>query len=121
MVRVLFLELTLEKMPESRYSKKVERDIMGRQFKKNIRWDRLDNTANVFPVVAGENLTNVYRVSAVLKEDIERDDLQKALEIVIAKFPMFNVRMRTGFFWYYFEENGKAIPAVVEEQQFPCR
>ena len=94
---------------------------MGRQSKKNIRWDRLDNTANVFPVVAGEKLTNVYRVSAVLKEEIDKEKLQKALEVVLAKFPMFNVRMRIGFFWYYFEENGKAMPEVVQEQQFPCR
>lgn len=94
---------------------------MKKQFKRNIKWDRLDNTALVFPVVAGENLTNVYRVSATLKEMVDKDVLQEALEIVLPKFPMFNIRMRTGVFWYYFEENGKPVPDVVEEDMFPCR
>ncbi len=92
-----------------------------KQRKQNIKWDRLDNTAHVFPVVAGENMTNVYRVSVTLKEEIDRDVLQEALGIVLPKFPMFNIRLRTGVFWYYFEENGKPVPKVEEENQFPCR
>lgn len=94
---------------------------MKTQFARNIKWDRLDNTAHVFPVVAGESMTNVYRVSAVLKEKIEQDILQRALEIVLPKFPMFNIRLRMGFFWYYFEENGKTAPKVTLENEFPCR
>lgn len=88
---------------------------------KNIRWDKLDNTAHLFPVIAGESMTNVYRISAVLKEDINPELLQQALDIVLPKFDVFNVRLRTGVFWYYFEENGKKAPRVVEESLFPCR
>lgn len=33
-----------------------------------LRWDKLDNTAHVFPVIAGSEMTNVYRISVVLKE-----------------------------------------------------
>ncbi len=32
-----------------------------------LRWDKLDNTAHVFPVIAGNEMTNVYRISVVLK------------------------------------------------------
>lgn len=88
---------------------------------REVRWDKLDNTAHLFPSIAGENMTNVYRISVVLKEEIEREILQQALDMVLPKIDGFNVRMRTGVFWYYFEENGKKAPAVKEESRFPCR
>ena len=88
---------------------------------RNIRWDKLDNTANLFPVIAGESMTNVYRISLTLSEQINPELLQEALDIVLPKFDLFNVRLRTGVFWYYFEENGKPAPRVREENAFPCR
>ena len=89
--------------------------------KKYIRWDKLDNTANLFPVIAGENMTNTYRISCVLKEEIDEALLQEALDIVLPKMPGFNLRLRSGIFWYYFEENGKKAPRVHEEHTYPCR
>ncbi len=86
-----------------------------------IRWDKLDNTAHLFPVIAGESMTNVYRISVTLNERINRMVLQEALDIVLPKFDGFNVRLRRGIFWYYFEENGKSAPKVCEEHTFPCR
>ena len=74
---------------------------------RSIRWDRLDNTANLFPSIAGESMTNVYRISVTLKEDINPEILQEALDVVLPKFAGFNVRLRMGVFWNYFEENGK--------------
>lgn len=88
---------------------------------RQIRWDKLDNTANLFPSIAGESMTNVYRISVILTEEIQREYLQEALDIVLPKIDGFNVRLRTGVFWYYFEENGKKAPRVVEESYFPCR
>lgn len=88
---------------------------------KHIRWDKLDNTALIFPVVAGEGMTNTYRISVDLTEEIEPELLQKALDMVLPKFNVFNVRLRKGVFWYYFEENNKPAPRVTEEELFPCR
>ena len=88
---------------------------------KYIRWDKLDNTANLFPVIAGDSLTNTYRISATLKEEIDQSLLQQALDIVTPKIPGFNLRLRHGFFWYYFEENGKKAPKVQKEHTYPCR
>lgn len=85
------------------------------------KWDKLDNTAHLFPVIAGENVTNVYRISVVLKEPVIGEMLQKALDMVLPKFDGFNVRLRQGIFWYYFEENGKPAPEVKEESTYPCR
>ena len=86
-----------------------------------IRWDRLDNVANLFPAIAGESMTNVYRISVTLYETIDGALLQQALDIVLPKMDGFNVRLRKGLFWYYFEENGKPAPTVVKEHSFPCR
>lgn len=93
-----------------------------RRRNRNIpRWDKLDNTAHLFPVIAGESMTNTYRIAVELTEEVDGEKLQEALNIVLPKFDLFNVRMRTGFFWYYFEENGKKAPTVKREHTYPCR
>ena len=107
-------ELKQEK--KGRKQKRVQRS-MGQE----IRWDKLDNTANLFPVIAGENMSNVYRISVTLTELIDPDCLQEALDIVLPKFDGFNLRLQRGVFWYYFEENGNPAPRVREENTFPCR
>ena len=48
-----------------------------------IRWDKLDNTANLFPVIAGESMSNVYRISVTLTELVDHELLQEALDIVL--------------------------------------
>ncbi|MCI5712630.1 MAG: hypothetical protein SO160_00875 [Lachnospiraceae bacterium] len=88
---------------------------------RDIKWDKLDNTANLFPVIAGEDMTNVYRISVILKEEINPEKLQEALDIVLPKFDGFNLRLRQGVFWFYFEENGKKAPRVRKEDNYPCR
>lgn len=88
---------------------------------KEIRWERLDNTAHLFPVIAGESMTNVYRISVTLTELVQPELLQEALDMVLPKFDGFNLRLQQGIFWYYFEENGKPAPRVCEEKNFPCR
>ena len=89
--------------------------------KRQLRWDKLDNTALIFPVIAGEGMTNTYRISVELNEDVKPALLQEALDIVLPKFNVFNVRLRMGVFWYFFEENNKPAPRVTEDELFPCR
>lgn len=102
--------------------------VMGKKEKKPkehtqrpLRWDKLDNTALIFPVIAGEGMTNTYRISVELQEKVKPEYLQQALDTILPKFPVFNVRLRSGVFWYYFEENNKPAPRVTEEELFPCR
>ena len=84
-----------------------------------IKWDKLDNTANLFPVIAGEGMSNVYRISVTLKENIKPGYLQEALNNVLPWFNVFRVRLRKGIFWYYFEDNKKPAPRVQEERTYP--
>ena len=89
------------------------------QRKEQLAWDKLDNTANLFPVIATEQMTNVYRISVTLTEEIDRVLLQEALDRILPKFLIFRMRLRMGVFWYYFEENTKPAPIVREEYSSP--
>ena len=67
---------------------------MGSKKTNNLKWDKLDNTAQIFPVIAREGMSNVYRLSAVLKEDIKPEALQKALDKILPFFDVFNSMMK---------------------------
>lgn len=104
--------------------KKQKGNTKSQPAKKPLRsrqpaWDKLDNTANLFPVIANEDMTNVYRISVTLSEDVDRIVLQEALNRVLPQFPIFRMRLRMGFFWYYFEENTRPAPIVREEYSSP--
>lgn len=106
-----------EKIAHGMYRVGLERSLR----EKKINWEKLDNTANLFPAIAGQNTTNVYRISVVLTEDIEEDLLQRALDKVLPRFDTFRVRLRKGIFWYYFETNSRPAPVVRLESEYPCR
>ena len=106
-------------------SEKVEKKREEKPKKKRLRiqgaaWRRLDNTAKLFAAVSGEDLSSVFRISAVLKEKVDPELLQRALVRTLPEFENFRVKLRKGFFWYYFETNNRN-PGVEEEQSAPCR
>ncbi|SNU08233.1 hypothetical protein SAMN06297422_11673 [Lachnospiraceae bacterium] len=86
----------------------------------NLKWDKLDNTAQLFPVIAREGMSNVYRVAVTLKEEIDETTLQVALEKVLPHFDVFCMSMKRGIFWFYFEENKNNAPKVKQEYTYPC-
>ena len=87
--------------------------------RKQPAWEKLDNTALLFPVIATEGMSNVYRLSACMTEEIDPEALAEAQEKVLSQFLGFRMRLRAGFFWYYFEENDRPLPEVREENDFP--
>lgn len=88
--------------------------------KDNLTWRRLDNSAKIFPMSTGEKYSTVFRISALLKEQIKPEILQKALIETLEKYQSFKVRMRAGLFWYYLEQNTKS-PIIEEEKDYPCK
>ena len=87
---------------------------------REIRWDRLDNTAHLFPVIAGENMSNVYRISVTLTELVQPDILQQALNIVLPKMDGFNLRLRSVWMlqrWMPLK-NGQPTSSVVPMDSF---
>ena len=88
--------------------------------KEGLAWRRLDNYAKLFPLASTKKYKTVFRISAVLKEQIDPEILEKSVRVALNKFKFFKVRMRKGLFWYYFENNSKN-PVVEEENDYPCK
>lgn len=82
-------------------------------------WARLDNAAKIFPSTSRKSDTNVFRFSCILKENIKKEPLQKAVEKSVKIFPGCLYSIRKGLFWYYLEERFE-IPKVAEEFEHPC-
>ncbi|MBQ7579199.1 MAG: hypothetical protein IJT25_01565 [Clostridia bacterium] len=82
-------------------------------------WFKLDNAAIIYPGSSSEKWSFVFRVSCVLKNEVQKDKLQLALDDSLKRFPSFNVCLKKGFFWNYFETNSRRV-FVEEEKTFPC-
>ncbi|MBQ4603098.1 MAG: alcohol acetyltransferase [Clostridia bacterium] len=84
-------------------------------------WYKLDNAAKVFPGQNSSSWSNVFRLSATLTEKVNPELLEKAVSMVMPRFPTFDVRMRAGFFWHYLEKNPYGIPPVLPDIANPCQ
>lgn len=85
----------------------------------NRKWFRLDNTGRLYASVANYRDTTMFRLSVVLKENVDPDVLGKALKRTVKRFPYFATHVKRGLFWYYIEENSHT-PVPEEEKYFPC-
>ena len=85
-----------------------------------LEWRKLDNSAKIFPISTGKKYSNVFRLSAVLKEKINPEILEKAVKIALEKYKSFKVRLKDGFFWNYLEHNTKE-PIIEQENEYPCK
>ena len=97
-------------------------DFLKRSFPKGnerkLRWMHLDNSAKIYPASATSRWTNVYRLSATLRDEVNKEILQSALDVTVRRFPSIAVRLRRGTFWYYLEEIAHA-PTVKDELSYP--
>ena len=122
------LERKKQKEFEKQNGKKLKNK--GKQqkfkFKKNKpvetsgEWFRLDNAATIYPAVVDKTWMFVYRISAVLVDHIKPSVLQKAVDDVLPRFPTFNVSIRHGLFWWYFEKRNTSVK-IEQEHTFPCQ
>ena len=65
------------------------------------KWRKLDNAALAFPLVTGKDDTRVFRFYCELREAVDEEILQKALEETMEKYPLFQAVLRKGLFWFY--------------------
>ncbi len=82
-------------------------------------WFKLDNAGKLYPSIASPRVSTIYRITTVTKDVINPQRLQAALECAAKTYPMFNVRLRKGVFWYFLEEIAQ-VPKVLKENYFPC-
>ncbi|MBR0410050.1 MAG: hypothetical protein IJI25_03465 [Eubacterium sp.] len=84
----------------------------------NYKWYKLDNAATIVPATARGSDTRVFRVTCELKEEVDGEFLQDALNEALLEFPHFNVVLRKGFFWYYLD--GTDIRPLVRTEDLPA-
>ena len=87
--------------------------------KKRDTWYKLDLSANVYPTLQRKNFSSVYRISITLKEMIQPDLLQKAVDMTLPRFPTFKTALRKGVLWRYLEPNHRPGPFVRPDIQNP--
>lgn len=85
---------------------------------RKLRWMRLDNAAKIYPAARSQRWSSMFRVSATLAEDIDREVMQSALDVTARRFPSIATRLRKGVFWYYLQQISKA-PEIREESSYP--
>ena len=81
------------------------------------KWRKLDNAALAFPLVTGKNDTRVFRFYCQLKETVDGEVLQQALDQTMKKYPLFQAVLRKGLFWFYLER--RDIHAIVKQEKRP--
>lgn len=83
-------------------------------------WYKLDLSAIVYPTLQRKDFSSVYRLSVSLKEDINPDILQQAIDLSLKRFPTYKVSMRKGLFWRYLEPNNRPGPFVQKDIRNFC-
>ena len=87
---------------------------------KKKSWRKLDNSAKIFPLSESNKYSTVFRYSVILKEEVDKAVLEKAVVKALTRYKEFKVKMTRGIFWYYLEENKKK-PIIQEEIYYPCK
>lgn len=73
--------------------------------KKIEAWQKLDNSAIIFPFMSGKRNQNNFRMQVTLCEAVDKDVLEEAINEVLPRFPQYNVTLARGALWYYFKRN----------------
>ena len=76
--------------------------------------------ANVYPTLQRKNFSNVFRLSVVLKEEIDPDTLQKAVDLTLPRFPHSKLPCEKAFSGVYLEPNDRPGPFVMPDIINPC-
>lgn len=82
-------------------------------------WYKLDNIGILYSSTKNNKIPKVFRYSAITKDNIDENVLQKALNKTIEVFSNFNVNLKKGLFWYYLEETNK-VNKVTKENLPVC-
>lgn len=85
------------------------------------KWYTLDNAGVLYAALQRKQYSAIYRFSAVMRGEVDRAALQRAIDRLKPRFPVFFSRVKMGLFWYYLEPNDAPGPFVKEDVRDPCR
>ena len=86
---------------------------------KKAHWRKLDNAAKLYSAASNKKDTRVFRFYCELKEQVQSELLQEALDQTLETFPTFLMVLRKGLFLHYLEPCNLR-PVVKEEYKEPC-
>lgn len=98
--------------------KNDRKELPVTQKPRKLLWMPLDNAAKIYPAARSRSWSNVFRLSATLREDVDKACLEGALAVTVRRFPSIAAKLGTGLFWYYIEEL-EAPPPIMEESPSP--
>lgn len=104
-------------MPKLHSKKQMHKAAL--RAKKDV-WYKLDLSATVYPTLQRRDFSSVYRLSVTLREQVDPDLLQQALDMTLPRFPTYKVTIRKGLFWRYLEPNNRPGPFVQKDIKNPC-
>lgn len=82
-------------------------------------WYGIDTVGKLFSSIIDQNNSSFFRLTVVLKDPVDAELFQKAVDMVRQRFSFFFVRLRQGVFWNYLERD--TLPyRVKEETELPC-
>lgn len=82
-------------------------------------WARLDNASNIFLAARSTSDPKVFRFSAEMDHDVDRQRLQDALDSIYDRYPLYHAVLRRGVFWHYLQDSDLK-PLVTADEQYSC-
>ncbi len=99
---------------------KSQRFIHTKQVDESGAWYSLDNAGIIMPAVTDAISSGLFRIEVTLAEPVDEIILNRALADTSNRFPYFNVVLKRGFFWYYFDQC-QTSPQACEDESSPCQ
>lgn len=77
--------------------------------KEQLKKYKLDNAALFYPIMATKKSQSLFRLTVVLKDEVDGEILRQAVQKAMERFPVFKTRLRMGYAWHYLGENTKEV------------
>ena len=82
-------------------------------------WVRLDNASNIFLAARSTRDPKVFRFSAEMDHEVDPERLQRAVDSVYDRYPLYHAVLRRGIFWHYLQSSDLR-PIVTADTQNTC-
>lgn len=71
----------------------------------------IDSSAKFYPIMSTKKAQSLFRLSAIMLDEVNKDVLEVALNDVLKRFHCYKVCLKRGYAWHYFAPND--MPAKV--------
>ncbi|MDN5558778.1 MAG: alcohol acetyltransferase [Ruaniaceae bacterium] len=83
-------------------------------------WVRLDNASNIFLAARSTRDPKVFRFAAEMDHEVDPERLQRAVDSIYDRYPLYHAVLRRGIFWHYLQSS-ELRPIVTPDVEITCR